>query len=416
MKEVFFEVKSVAQCREILASFPCVAGVEQIGLEQALNRVVALDVIADEDLPASFRSSMDGYAVRAKDVFGASEGNPVYLQLAGKLAVNEDPQLSIRPGECAQILTGGSLPSGADTVLMWEHTRVIADDEIEVFKSVSPGDNLMLLGEDCRKGQVVLGKGSRIRPQELGVLSALGHTQVAVYSRPQVAILSTGDELVSAHDTPGPGQIRDVNSTTLAAWCAWIGAEPVLWGIVPDKTADLRSALSQAVDQADCVLLSGGSSVGTRDLSVEVISSLPQGRIMAHGVAISPGKPTILGAQDQIPIIGLPGQVTSAQVVMYVLGLPFLAHLRGEANAFDRTRQVKTWAKAARNISSEQGREDYVRVRLVQDDQDMLLAEPVFAKSGLLRSLLRADGLLVIPAQSEGVRAGQLCEVVLLLA
>lgn len=414
MKEGFYEVKSVVECRDILAFFPVVTRVEQVALEDALHRVAALDVTSMEDLPASSRSSMDGYAVRARDCFGASEGNPVYLQLAGKLAVNEYPQLSIHPGECAQILTGGTLPSGADAVVMWEHTREITDDEIEVFKSVSPGDNLMLQGEDCQQGQVVLKKGTRIRPQELGVLSALGQTQVTVYSRPQVAILSTGDELVSVHEKPGPGQIRDVNSMTLAAWCARIGANPVLWGILPDKTADLQSALAQAVDQADCVLLSGGSSVGTRDLSVEAISGLPKGRIMAHGVAISPGKPTILAAQDKIPIIGIPGQVTSAQVVMYVLGLPFLAYLGGEVNALDLIGQSKTWAKAARNISSEQGREDYVRVKLVQDDQGVWLAEPVFAKSGLLRSLLKADGLLVIPAQSEGVRAGQICAVHLL--
>jgi molybdopterin molybdotransferase len=185
-------------------------------------------------------------------------------------------------------------------------------------------------------------------------------------------------------------------------------------GIVHDDLQDLRQAVTLAVSQADCVLLSGGSSVGTRDLSIEVISSLPQGRIMAHGVALSPGKPTILAAQGQIPIIGLPGQVTSAQVVMYVLGLPFLAHLGGEGQAFDRSRQARVWARVERNIASEQGREDYIRVKLVQDAKGTLWAEPVLAKSGLLRSLLHADGLLKIPAQAEGILAGGTHEVWLL--
>jgi len=414
MKNDFFEVQSVDACRHILSSFPQVSGAESVSLDQALSLVTAQDIRADEDLPAYSRSSMDGYAVRARDCFGAGESNPVYLSLKARLAVDDSPQISLGPGECAEILTGGSLPSGADAVVMVEHTRQIAEDEIEVFRSLGPGDNIMLSGEDCRSGEIALGAGKRLRPQDLGVLAALGHSRVEVFRRPRVAILSTGDELVPVDEKPTPGKIRDVNSTTLAAWCTRAGAEPIFMGIVHDDLQDLRQAVTLAVSQADCVLLSGGSSVGTRDLSIEVISSLPQGRIMAHGVALSPGKPTILAAQGQIPIIGLPGQVTSAQVVMYVLGLPFLAHLGGEGQAFDRSRQARVWARVERNIASEQGREDYIRVKLVQDAKGTLWAEPVLAKSGLLRSLLHADGLLKIPAQAEGILAGGTHEVWLL--
>lgn len=411
MKNDFFEVQTVDACQHILSSFAPVQDAENIRLDQALSMVSAQDVRADEDLPAYSRSSMDGYAVRARDCFGAGESNPVYLTVMARLAVDDYPLISLAPGECAEILTGGSLPSGADAVVMVEHTRQIAEDEIEVFRSLGPGDNIMLRGEDCGSGQVALEAGKRLRPQDLGVLAALGHSRVEVFRRPRVGILSTGDELVPVDEKPAPGKIRDVNSITLAAWCARIGAEPWLMGIVQDQQQDLRQAVALAVKQTDCVLLSGGSSVGTRDLSIEVISSLPQGRIMAHGVALSPGKPTILAAQGQIPIIGLPGQVTSAQVVMYVLGLPFLAHLGGEDQAFDRSRQARVWARVERNIASQQGREDYIRVKLVQDAKGTLWAEPVLAKSGLLRSLLHADGLLRIPAQAEGVSAGGTHEV-----
>ncbi len=414
MKDEFFDVRSVAECTNILLGFQPVQDSEEAFLAQALGRVTAQNVPAAEDLPLHSRSSMDGYAVRAKDSFGAGETNPVYLTITGRLAVDDDPELEIGPGECAQILTGGSLPRGADAVVMVEYTRQIAEDEIEVFRSLGPGDNVMLRGEDCRQGDVVVQAGTRMRPQDLGILAALGMARVEVRRRLRVAILSTGDELVPIQDQPEAGKIRDVNSTTIAAWCAKAGGQPFELGIVRDRQPELKKALEDAAQGYDCIFLSGGSSVGTRDLSLEVISSLPQGRIMAHGIALSPGKPTILAAQGQVPIIGLPGQVTSAQVVMYVLGLPFLSHLSGEGQAFARRGQPRIWATAARNIPSQQGREDYVRVKLDQEEKGGFRAEPVWAKSGLLRSMLHADGLLRIPAQTEGILKGEPGEIWLL--
>ncbi|WP_027370576.1 gephyrin-like molybdotransferase Glp [Desulfovermiculus halophilus] len=414
MNKGFFEVKSVAECRDILASFEPVADTEDISSDQALDRVAAGDILAGEDIPGFNRSSMDGFALRAGDSFGAGEGTPVYLELKARMAVDEAPQWTLGPRECAQVLTGGSLPPGADAVVMWEHVREIAEDEVEIFRAVSPGENVMLQGEDCQWNQTVVPDGTRLRPQELGVLSALGILRTTVRRRPRVAILSTGDELVPVQETPPAGKIRDVNSSTLAAWCVKAGCIPEPMGIIPDRLDDLHQGVSAAVQKADCVLLSGGSSLGARDLSIEVISGLDQGRVLVHGVAMSPGKPTILAAAGRVPIIGLPGQVTSAQVVMYVLGLPFLAHLSGVSGALEQKAQARLRARAGRNIPSQQGREDYVRVRLLRSDHERLLAEPVLAKSGLLRSLLRADGLLPIPASCEGVRAGEECEVLLL--
>ncbi|MFW6143290.1 MAG: aminotransferase class IV, partial [Desulfovermiculus sp.] len=247
MKNNFFEVQSVEACEHILSSFAPVPDIEKVGLEQALSLVTARDIRAEEDLPADSRSSMDGYAVRARDCFGAGESNPVYLSLKAQLAVDESPQMSLNPGECAEILTGGTLPSGADAVVMVEHTRQIAEDEIEVFRSLGPGDNIMLKGEDCKSGEIALGAGKRLRPQDLGVLAALGHSRVDVFRRPRVAILSTGDELVPVEEKPVPGKIRDVNSTTLAAWCSRAGAEPWIMGIVQDQQQDLGCGCDEAL-------------------------------------------------------------------------------------------------------------------------------------------------------------------------
>jgi len=414
MKEGFFEVQSVATCMQILQRFDPVGEMEDLDVGSALARVLASDALSDEELPAFSRSSMDGYAVRARDCFGASEANPVYLTIKAALAVDEKPDCALLPGECAQIYTGGTLPQGADAVVMAEYTRGIADDEIEIFKPLGPGDNVMLAGEDCGRGQVAVGAGTRLRPQELGILAALGYSRVPVLRPPRVAILSTGDELVPVHEKPAPGMVRDVNSTTLAAWCSRAGAEPIPMGIIRDSLPQLQEAIRGAAAESDLVLVSGGSSVGTRDYCIEAISSLPLGRVMVHGIALSPGKPTIVAAQGRVPIIGLPGQVTSAQVVMYVLGLPFLRHLGGQVHAFQGERQARVTARVTRNISSPQGREDYVRVKIVHDPETGVSAEPILAKSGLLRSLLLADGLLPIPAQSEGVMAGDTQEVWLL--
>ncbi|MFO7801973.1 MAG: molybdopterin molybdotransferase MoeA [Desulfovermiculus sp.] len=411
MKEGFFEVQSVAKCMQILQEFHPITEIQDLDVGSAMGRVLARDALSDEDLPAFSRSSMDGYAVRARDCFGASEANPAYLTVKAALAVDEKPDCVLMPGECAQIYTGGTLPQGADAVVMAEYTRCIADDEIEIFKPLGPGDNVMLAGEDCGRGQVAVGAGTRLRPQELGILAALGHCRVHVFRPPRVAILSTGDELVPVHEKPPPGKVRDVNSTTLAAWCARAGAEPINVGIIQDSLPKLQEAIPRAVAESDLVLLSGGSSVGTRDFCIEAISSLPKGRIMVHGIALSPGKPTIVAAQGRVPIVGLPGQVTSAQVVMYVLGLPFLRHLGGQVHAFQDDGKARITARVSRNISSPQGREDYVRVKIVQDPETGVQAEPILAKSGLLRSLLQADGLLPIPAQSEGVMAGDAQEV-----
>jgi molybdopterin molybdotransferase len=401
VKGGFFKVLSPAEFSALLRTFPPLAA-QNARLGELLGRALAEDVAAREDLPLVDRSCMDGFAVSARDVFGASEGNPAYLEQVAELPIDEQPAIILEPGQCAAIVTGGTLPRGADAVVMVEHTADLGAGTIEFRKSAAPADNVMLRGEDARAGEPALPAGTVLRPQEIGLLAALGYEAAFVHARPRVGILSTGDELVPVSATPRPGQVRDVNSHALAALCRAAGAEPVTYGLVPDQEEALRQTLARAVAENDVVLISGGSSVGLRDLTQDAITALDDSEILAHGVAISPGKPTILARVGQKPVFGLPGQVTSAQVVMLVFGCPLLRHLAGDPGAFEAASRRTVSARLARNVHSKPGREDYVRVRLGEDGT----AIPVLGKSGLLRTLLMAQGLLRIPADSEGLEAG----------
>jgi len=416
MSHGFFEVVSTTRFREILAGFPMLEA-ERAGLLAAHGRMLAEDVLAGEDLPPVNRSSMDGYAVRAADTFGASEGNPAYLESVGSLRVDAAPEFAVGPGECAAITTGGSLPQGADAVVMVEHTFDLGGGTVEIRKSLAPHDNVMLRGEDARAGEPALAQGARLRAQEIGLLAALGIESVPVRRRPRVAVLSTGDELVGVADTPRPGQVRDVNTHAVCALVAEAGAEPVAMERVPDRLEAIVEALAHGLAECDMLFLSGGSSVGTRDLTVEAVARLPESRLLVHGVQVSPGKPTILataGAHGGKPIWGLPGQVTSAQVVMHAFGMPFLRHLAGDLAAFDPARRLTRKAELARNVASKPGREDYVRVSLDQRPGRLPLAVPRLGKSGLLKTMLQAEGLVVMDARLEGLKAGSEVDVWLL--
>jgi molybdopterin molybdotransferase len=405
MEHGFFKVITPARLCELLSSFVPV-GSETVPLDDCLGRVLATDILAVENLPAVDRSCMDGFALRAADTFGASEGNPAYVELASSAAIDEIISQPLRPGECMGIATGGTLPPGADAVIMVEHTQMLGDSTVEIRKTVPPGENVMLTGEDVAVGQIALAAGLRLRPQDIGLMAGLGCLGARVFRRPRCGILSTGDELVPVAATPRPGQVRDVNSHTLASLARHAGAEPRNHGLVPDQRESLRAALADSLAENDVVFISGGSSIGTRDLTIEVLESFADAEILAHGVSISPGKPTILARVGGKPVLGLPGQVTSAQIVMLVFGQPLLAHLGGESGAFDPDRRIMRQACLGSNLSSKPGREDYVRVRLEWRD-GALLAMPRLGKSGLLRTMLDAHGLIRLEASLEGMRAGQ---------
>jgi molybdopterin molybdotransferase len=405
--KAFFHVMQIDTLLDIKREFTPV-GTEKVELAEALDRVLAADYQAEQDIPGFDRATMDGYAVKAASSFGASEGNPAYLTVVGTVIMGQVPHFSVDTGQAARIATGGMLPPGADSVVMIEHTDPLDDATIEVYRSVAPGQHTVARDEDAAKGEVLVEGGCRLRAQELGILAACGARQVTVFRRPKVGIISTGDEVVPVTDVPRPGQVRDVNRYTLSALVRQAGGEPHFFGIVTDELEGLLDACRQAMQETDMVLISGGSSVGTRDLTVEVLEKLPQSHIMAHGVSIRPGKPTILARCGTKPFWGLPGHVTSAMVVFMVLVRPFLAWIGGCAEASPVTLR----ARLSRNLASAQGRVDFVRVRLIPKNGE-ILAEPVLGGSGLMRTMVAADGLVAVDLNSEGLEQGTMVQVML---
>ena len=407
MKE-FFKVTDLEKVLEYRSCFPIVP-IEEVALFDTSGRILATDILSEADLPDFKRSTMDGYAVCASSTFGASAENPAYITLKGTVLMGESPGFSIGPGEAGRISTGGMLPDGSDSVVMIEHTEAIDDNVIEVYGSIAPGKNVLDVGEDIKKKEVVLYNGQKIRPQETGLLAALGYEVVKVYKQPVIGIISTGDEVVPVNEIPGTGRIRDVNTYTLASLVRDAGGVPISYGIVQDDFDDLYHKCTLALAQTDMVLISGGSSVGVRDFTIDVLSSLPDPNILVHGISISPGKPTILASVGNSAFWGIPGHVVSAMIVFEVVVRPFIEHIGGLS--LKHKRFVKPTALLSRNISSAQGRRDYIRVRLIKKG-DTLWAEPILGKSGLINTMIKADGLIEIDMNTEGLDKGSTVEVI----
>lgn len=406
MKE-FFNIKTSDDVFSSILKFPSVSE-ECIPLREGVGRVLAQPVLSPEDIPPFKRSTMDGFAVRARDTFGASESIPGLLTVAGKIVMGEPASKPLQSGECFEILTGGMLPPNADAVVMQEYTRIVDGSNIELTKSVAPGENVALKGEDFPAGTMVLPKGRRLRPQDLGLLSAIGRANIPVYRKPGVAIISTGDELVSVDETPGPGKIRDINAYAL--WGAVIesGAIPLYLGIVSDSKDDLYEKCADGLRHADIVLVSGGSSVGMRDFTASVFESLPGSEILIHGISVSPGKPTILARYGSRALWGLPGHPVSSLVVFWLFVRPLIQKMAG-FEPVERFPQA-VQAKLSRNVPSAQGREDYIRVKL-QKAENGLTATPLFGKSGLISNLSRADGIIRIDLNTEGLNRDSIVDV-----
>jgi len=406
MKE-FFKVTDLQQVLGYASDFPRV-GTEEIPLTDALGRVLAQDIVSDINLPDFTRATMDGYAVRAASVFGASEANPAYLTVKGTVRMGESPEFSIAPGECARISTGGMLPPGSDSVVMLEHSQVLDSTLVEVYRSLAPGQHVIEAGEDIRKEEPILFKGQVVRPQESGLLAALGKEKLEVYRKPVIAIVSTGDEVIPISEMPGPGQIRDINTYTLSDLVREAGAIPISFGIIRDNYDMLLETCREALAQSDMILVSGGSSVGVRDFTVEVIAALPDSGILVHGISISPGKPTILAKVGNKAFWGLPGHVVSAMVVFSVVVKPFIAYISGMDN---KQKAFNIPARLSRNVSSSQGRTDYIRVKLVEKEGEFW-AEPVLGKSGLIHTMVKSDGLIEIGLNTEGLDKGSEVSVI----
>jgi molybdopterin molybdotransferase len=368
---------------------------------------------------------VDGYAVRAKDTFGASDSLPAYLTLIGEVPMGDTPSFELDAGQCALIHTGGMLPIGADAVVMVEYTQTVGaqhrsvtanQTEIEIFKSVADGENVIRIGEDVAQGQLVIPKGIRLRPAEIGGLMALGITSVNMARKPRVGLISTGDEVIDPGQTPRPGQVRDVNSYTLGSLVEKSGGEAIRYGIISDQFQVLKEAAAKALSECDMIIITAGSSASTRDMTAEVIRTLGEPGVLVHGINTRPGKPTILGVCNGKAVIGLPGNPVSALVNGYLFVVPVIEKLLGTLPGPRATVQ----ATLTVNLPSQAGREDWWPVRLnhltLASNSGIVQynAVPIFGKSNLIFTLAAADGLLRIHPDATGLSAGEIVEIVLI--
>ena len=384
---------------EVLAlietEFAPVAGSELVSLTAAMGRVLAEDIAATEYVPDFDRSTVDGYAVRARDTFGCTDSIPAILPLQGEVLMGEGAEFDLNPEECVAVPTGGALPKGADSVVMVEYTEDYGDGTIGISKSAAPGQNMIFRGDDVFPGKVILKKGRVLSCQDIGALAAIGRVRVPVVKKITVGVISTGDELVPPEVTPGPGQVRDVNSPMLEAMLSTFGVQVINYGIVIDNEALLTEKVQKAAAECDAVLLSGGSSVGVKDAACRIIESM--GSLLLHGIAIKPGKPTIIGKAGVKPLVGLPGHPVAAYFVTKLFILPLLGRLMGRVQE-----NYTTTAHITESVSANHGRAQYHCCRLERRNVE-LYAYPIRGKSGLITTLAGADGYFCIDRDCEGL-------------
>ena len=381
---------------------------ETIDFLKSRGRIVAEDILSPVNLPPFARSTVDGFAVRAKDTSGASESLPVYLNVLAEVLMGENADIKMNAGEAVKIPTGGMLPADADAVIMVEYTDYLDENMIETAASVAVGENVVKCGEDIAKGNILLHKGHRIRPQDIGALAGLGITEIEVFKKPLVTVISTGDELIPPDKTPEKGEIRDINSYTIAAVLEETGARIRYAGIVSDTFSELKDVVEKNLD-SDLVLISGGSSVGVKDMTIDVLNTLGEPGVVLHGVSIKPGKPTIMAFIDDVPVMGMPGHPASSWTITNQF-------IKGIVNKLS-AEKIKSFphiikAVLSRNLVSDKGREEYVPVSLKKDNSSYI-AEPITGKSSLITTFVEADGYLIIGHYQEGLNKDDLIDVYL---
>lgn len=381
---------------------------DDVPLMESLGRILAEDILGLDPVPHFARSVVDGYAVRASDTFGAGESAPTFLSVEGAVLMGRDSAHEVAPGAAVYVPTGGMLPGGADAVVMVEYVERFGEVSVAVYKPVSPGENTLGIGEDLPAGERVMSKGQRLRPQDIGVLAAAGIAVVPVARRPRVAVISTGDEIVGPDVLPGAGQIRDINTYTLAALTIEAGAAVGRCQVVGDDFETLKQVLAEALEENDLVLMSGGSSVGVKDYTSQVLGAFPDSKILVHGLAVKPGKPTVIARVQGKPVFGLPGQPASAMVVFKAVVEPFIRALLGEKPG----PAGGITAAAAVNMPGAPGRATFQMVTL-KEREGALTAVPVHGKSGMISLMSRAQGYIRIDARKEGVMKGEAVQVVL---
>ena len=376
----------------------------EVSIEEASARILAADIIAPEDIPPFSRSLVDGYAVKAKDTYGARESMPALLAPKGEVPVGEITEIRVADGEAVYVATGAMVPSGADGVVMQEQARPSAQD-LEVTASVRRGENICFKGEDIGKGDAVLHKGTPLSPFDIGVLAALGITRAPVFCQPLVGLLSSGNEVVPADTLPPAGKIRDINTHTISNLLRARGCSILLGGIAEDSLEDLSGKLS-SMRECDMILLSGGSSKGQADFVTAAVEKLG-GEVLFHGINIRPGKPTIFASLWGKPVFGLPGHPVSCSMVVLRFVLPLVARMKGETCP---VRSCSVRGILGTNVPSSYGVEEYVRVK-TERQEGSLVVTPIFGKSSVISTLSKADGFFVVPEGAEGLEAGVEVEV-----
>lgn len=413
MPEFLSLISSEEAFQRLISNLVANLGEEEIGTTSALNRITAHAIIAHHPLPAFPRATVDGYAVMAEDTFGASDSLPAYLSLKGEILMGDKPEIELDRGFCALIHTGGMVPKGANAVVMIEDTQMSYGDEIEIVRSVAPGENIIQVGEDIVKGEEIFPKGKKIRSVEIGGLMALGLVSLNVVKQPQFGIISTGDELVNPDQLPTEAQVRDINSYTLSTIINQAGGRSTLYGIMPDNYEEIIEMARSAINECDGLVITAGSSASSRDITAQIINDLGEPGVLVHGIKLKPGKPTIIGVCRGKPVFGLPGNPVSCIIAGWLFVVPAIKYLLGEKN--DKSSRLK--AIAANNIHSKAGIEEWIPVKLKQTgtpDNHMWTAYPIFSRSNLIFSLIKADGLARIPIDMNGVEAGELIDVVLI--
>lgn len=399
----FLQVVTFGEALQLLKDHFPVRRLIDVPLAQAVGLVLAADIISPEALPAFDRSTVDGYAVDAADTYGSSESLPAFMVYAGEIIMGQEADISLASGQCAWIPTGGMLPSGANAAVMVEYTEKLADDTVLVYRPVGPWENTMQTGEDVASGQMLFQAGHRLRPQDIGLLASLGVLEVKVYDAFQVGVISTGNEIISVCEQPDIGQVRDVNSLALAAALKQCGAQVNDYPIVPDAFDLLKSAVDHALAENDVILLSGGSSVGIKDMTLDVLLEYPEARLLFHGLAVKPGKPTLAVKIGEKLAVGLPGHPVSALMMFHITCAPLLNN--GTSMWREGTLEF--------NLASQPGRDDFIPVQIKEETGGAVLVRPLLGKSGLMSILALAHGYIHIDYQQQGLKGGDQVKVIL---
>lgn len=399
-----FEVSSVSNARrKIIGNFSSFRlDSELVEIYNAAGRVLSESVLSKKNVPHFRRSTVDGYAVVSKDTYGASESLPSFLDVVGEVHMGKSATMIITENQAVYIPTGGMLPEGADAVVMVEYTETIDNESLAVLDSVTVKENVVNIGDDISKDETVLRKGQILRAQDIGVLASIGLDRVKVYKKPSIAIISTGDEIVGTNEEVKLGQIRDINTHTLTVMADQLGCQITKKTVVRDEFELLQKELNDSLKNSDIVIISGGSSVGTKDITIDVIKSVDKSEVFIHGLAIKPGKPTIIAKVNNSLVLGLPGQPVSAMVVFKVMVAFFVKYVQSIENEIEYGIE----AELSANIHSAQGKETYQMVT-VEKIEDKYLATPIYGKSGMITLLSRAKGYIIIDMNKEGVLKGE---------